>query len=237
MKLKQATINKAVIFLIHIFIFSNIFAQTEQDSKLSQQEFNRLKEFRFSIISYDLQPISFDKSTIYNRAATFMEINQFNNKTKKSIIFKNMSFKQSKSENFLPNLGVYEHYNNSFNFIINDNIIVDFGIGLVKQNSILTSNYPNYQFSFHTSVEYAITNWLSAYAYGQYLTSPFNKPKDFFDPLIYMNPLFLQTEIGGGLKAKYKNINADIGVKAMYNTQFKQASPVGTMNSKVTIGF
>lgn len=99
------------------------------------------------------------------------------------------------------------------------------------------SDGSNFQNSFHTSIEYAITSWLSAYLYGQYVSCPFNKPKDFFAPFLYQNPLFFQTETCGGLRATHKNIKADVGLKTIYDTQFNQTNPVNSMNTKVTIGF
>lgn len=236
MKFNRTALNEIIIFIFFILLSNNISAQSEE-SLLLEKEHNLNNGFNFSTVLYDLQPNYFESFSIFNRNISFLELYQLSNPTKKSVLFKNISFSQNKTENIFPNLGVYQHFNNSFNYTINDKIIVYFGIGLVKQNTILTSNYPNYQFSFHTSVEYAITNWLSAYIAGQYLTPPINKSKDFFDPFIYRNPLFLQTEIGSGIKAKYKNIKADIGVKVITSTQFKQSSPIGTMNSKVTIGF
>ena len=237
MKLKRTTLIRTIFFTISIFLFNTLSAQTEQSLKLNGQEYNRLLNNNFKKQSNSFQPYSFEKLSPNNSNTSFINRYQFNDTIKRSILFKNLTFKQNKSENIFPNLGVYEHFDNSFKYNINDKIDIDFGIGLVKQNSILSSNYPGYQFSFHSSIEYAITNWLSAYIYGQYITLPINKPKDFFDPLIFMNPLFIQTEIGGGLKAKYKNIKADFGVKAIQNTQFKNVSPVGTVNSKIIIGF
>jgi hypothetical protein len=236
MIIKQTTIIKIVFFVIYIFLFNNIFAQTEQDSIIKKQEHSWIKKIPFTTVPFDYQSVYFNKSTNFIQPS-FMGMYQPNNQIRESIIFNKLLFNQRKAQNIFPNLGVYEHFDNSFNYEANGKIIFDFGIGLVKQNTILTSNNPNYQFSFHTSMEYEITNWLSAYIFGQYITPPVNKSIDFFDPLICRNPLFFQTEMGGGLKAKYKNVKADIGVKAMYNTQFKQSSPVGTMNSKVTIGF
>jgi hypothetical protein len=52
-----------------------------------------------------------------------------------------------------------------------------------------------------------------------------------------MNPLFIQSEAGGGIRATHKNIKADFGVKTIYDTTFDVAQPLNTVNSKVTIGF
>ena len=115
--------------------------------------------------------------------------------------------------------------------------MLDFNFGLVKQNTILTYEKPNFQFTFGTSLEYNINPWLSLYAFGQYLVPPINKANLFFDPLIFMNPMFFQTETGGGLRTKYKNIKADVGLKKKYDSQFNQSNPVNSMNTKISIGF
>lgn len=52
-----------------------------------------------------------------------------------------------------------------------------------------------------------------------------------------MNPMFLQTEAGGGMRATHKNIKADVGVKIIHDTQVKGVNPAGIVNSKMTIGF
>ena len=52
-----------------------------------------------------------------------------------------------------------------------------------------------------------------------------------------MNPLFIQTELGTGLRARHKNMEADMGSKTQFDTQFQKSKPINMMNSRVRIGF
>jgi len=236
-KLKWLTIQKVIIFTVHLFLCNIIFAQSEDSTKITRQDVHLKKKLTSATTLFNFQP-SISDQQIFNKLNTaFLELFHLNYKSGENILFKNVLFRQSKTCNVFHGLGNYEHFNNSFIYNTGNKMTFDVGFGLAKQSTILNSKGPNIQFSFHTIAEYSITNWLSAYLSGQYITSPINKSKVSFDPFLYMNPLFLQTETRGGLSAKFKNIKADIGVKTMYDTQFKQIKPISTINSKVTIGF
>ena len=86
-------------------------------------------------------------------------------------------------------------------------------------------------------MEKPLTPWLSLYAYGQYVSPTFNQNALKPDPITHMNPLFIQSEAVFGLRAKYKNIEADLGSKTLFDTQFQKSKPIPMMNSKVKIGF
>lgn len=230
MNLNRTAKQKIYIFLFHIFICFSIFAQTEDAAKLKSYEIKTLQELYLPPFSTDLQP-----NYLYN--PSFQNpINQSNAlfKAPETASLTRFSFSQNKTDNYFPGLGSYEFYNNTFNYMINNNTSVDFGIGLARQNSILYAAKPNYQIGFQASVEFAVTSKLDAFVYGQYFTSPINKSKDFFDPLIYKNPLFLQSEVGAGIKRDYKNVNAKFQVNSTYDNRSMQFTPI---NSKISIGF
>jgi hypothetical protein len=229
-KFNQTVIQKTSFFVFHIFIYNSIFAQIEAVSKLKSHEI-------FSPQKLYLFPFSTDLQLNYSYDSTYRSYSTPTNKSfelNANKPFTTASFNQIKTEDFAPGLGSYEFYNNKFAYRINHFIIADFGIGLARQNSILYAAKPNYQIGFQASLEFEVTSKLDAFIYGQYFTSPINKSKDFFDPLIYKNPFFLQSEMGAGIKKDYKNMNAKFQINSIYDNNTKQFTPV---NSNISIGF
>lgn len=231
MKLNRTILKKTKVLACLILICSSIFAQKEEISKSKRNEiFVPQKLFQPSF-STGLQPVYSDFLFSGNY---FTPTNKELLRLKQTNSFSRFSFKQNKTENNLPGLGSYDLFSNNLNYRISNKTKIDIGVGLARQNSILFAAKPNYQIGFKASVEFALTSKLDAFIYGQYFTSPINKPKDFFDPLIYRNPLFLQSEAGAGLKRNYKNVNAKFQINSIYDNNVRQFAPV---NSKISIGF
>lgn len=147
-----------------------------------------------------------------------------------------LAFSQEQTQEVFPNLGESHQFSGNFLFQATNNLKLGLGLELLKQNTVLTPWNPNYQLGFRTSAEYSFNKWLSAYVFGQYISPSLNQ-KDFFDPLQYMNPLFKQTEFGGGLRAKHKNIKADIGVKTIQGKDVTETNSSSYFKSKITVGF
>lgn len=234
--LNQKTI-RITYLVIHLFLANILFAQPEQNIKLNEQGlYMPIKISPLSVI-FDSQLIEFDNATLLNPTNIYSKFNLQNYQLEKLNPLKDFSFKLEKKEVTYIGLGHYEHFKNNFTYLRKDKLLFNLEVGLAKQSTILNSNNIDFHFSFMSLIEYKITKSLSAYIYGQYLTSPLNKTKTSFNDLSYMSPLFLQTEIGAGLRANYKNINADVGMKSMYDTQFNQLKPINSMSTKITIGF
>lgn len=101
-----------------------------------------------------------------------------------------------------------------------------FGVGLAMQNSILSTNDLNYQLTFDAIIEYSFSQRISGYIYGQILSNPLNNPGGNFDPFIFNNPLFLQNELGVGVKTHLKNSTLDFKLFHVYwhqNNKFSQS--------------
>lgn len=230
LKLNRTVMLKTNIFVFLISICASGFAQNEEVSKLKGPEIAMPRKLSLPPFSTDLQLNYSYGSNLENLFPPSNMIFML----KENNSFSRGTFSQTKIDNYLPGLGSYEFYNNTFNYKVNNNTSIDFGIGLARQNSILYAAKPNYQIGFQGSVEFALTSKLDAFIYGQYFTSPINKSKDFFDPLIYKNPLFLQSEVGAGFKRDYKNVNAKFQLNSIYDNRSMQFAPV---NSKISIGF
>lgn len=228
---------RMVIILVALLCFNQfLLAQTETKLSLAQQDSIQLKKFGlFDDLS--VFPVPDTRNTwIFSPETPGFKNLQYGFEFNQKRPPKSFSVSQSKFETTMPGLGSIEHFTNQFRWNAGDKLVVDFGAGLAIQNTVLNPLYPNYQLSFRASIEYSFNDWLSAYLYGQYITKPLNKPNDYFDPLLYNNPLFLQNEIGAGMKANFNKTHIGFEIYSMPGQEFKSVRLRPT-NSRITIGF
>lgn len=233
---KQVTQQKTFLVFIFLMFYQILFAQTEIQPLHNEQDSIRLKKYN---LFDDLSVIPASKlGENWFFSPAFPALNNvqsgldFGKKQPPKVI----SVAQNKFETVLPNLGSIEHFTNQFRWNAGNRVAVDFSAGLAIQNTIMNPLVPNYQFSFRASVEYSFNDWLSAYFYGQYITKPINKPDDYFDPFMHNNPLFLQNEIGSGMKANFNKSHIGFEIYSMPGQEFKSVRLKPT-NSRITIGF
>lgn len=230
-------IMRTISIFIFLLLFSQfIVAQTEEKTDSSKQNLHFQNGIVPSPILSNslLQPFDFpfEKNiTMFSKTPSF-QFQQNNGE-----LFKHLFFEQNKIQNEFPMLGNMEHFSNRFIYKPTNKITAEVDVGLVRQNTVLRAFQPNYQFTVGASFEYALNEWLSAYLYGRYLTPSLGLGEKFFDPLLVTNPLFVQPEIGSGLRAKHKKIKLDVGMSKIYNTQLNSGNDVGYMKSKLIIGF
>jgi len=226
------TYQNIIIVVVINFVFSvTIFAQTENSTRLKIPHSDSLEKYNLLHIQPDFQN-NFQGSLNERRKIKFSDNLYGTQFFKNKNPFNSISFSQKKSISDLPGLGAYQHFTNHISLNSNK-FTLDLGIGLTNQHTVLMEA-PLYQFSFHTSFNYSVTDWLDAYLYGRYLSNPINRPKGFFDPFMYDNALFIQSEIGGGLKTNFKKVNADLKIFSIYRKESKTLSPV---NSVIRIEF
>ncbi len=221
-----------IILLVVTFSFiQNSSAQNEKEVTNSNESVPLIQ-----ILNADLdviEPVIFLEK---KQEAPSFEITQKEYLLDRLSKFNQVSYIQSLSQEDFG-FGGFKHYANTFYFTKENKYSFHMGIGLAIQNSVLNYTNPLYQYSLSSGMEYNLFKGVSVYFQGQYLSTPLNKPEGYSDPFIYMNPFYLQTEIGYGVKSEYKNIKADIGMKSIYDTQLKSAKPINSMNTKVSIGF
>ncbi len=231
---KQIIPQKAAIFVVHLLFSTFLYAQTENQTVLKEQEPVRIKKYSLfgNIMDFrpDLPGDSYSFSSFHPIFKNFRNDIHFGNENP----FRTFLFSQNKFESDLSGLGLIEHFTNQVRWNASSKINIDFGAGLAIQNTIMNPDIPNYQISFRAAIEYSFNDWLGAYLYGQYLTKPVNKPENYFDPFMYNNPLFIQNEMGGGLKANFKKTNLDFQIFSIYGSGLNKNSPV---NSRIRIGF
>jgi hypothetical protein len=234
MPFKQNILLKASILIVHLLFSHLLFAQTENQYKTKEQEPLKLKKYNLFENSFNFQQEYFAKPLYFNSRFPAFENYNPNLFFQKSSPTANVSFSQNKFGLIMPGLGSITHYTNQIRWNAGKKTTIDFGAGLAMQNTVFDPFVPNYQFSFRAALEYSFNDWLSGYFYGQYVTKPINKPDDYFDPFMHNNPLFIQSEIGAGMKAGFKKTNVDFQINSIYDTKFGGMTPV---NSKIKIAF
>jgi len=234
MSLKQIIPIKAALVIIHFLFCHLLFAQTENQNITKEQEPLMLKKYNLLDNSLNFQPGNFAEPLIFN--SPFPAFKNYNSASffHKNTSNYNFSISQNKFESIMPGLGSITHYTNQLRWNAGKNTTLEFGAGLAMQNTVIDPFIPNYQISFRAALESRFNDWLSGYFYGQYVTKPINKPDDYFDPFMHNNPLFIQSEIGAGVKAGFKRTNVDFQINSIYDTKSGGMTPV---NSKIKIAF
>lgn len=183
--------------------------------------------FYFPTFASDFSDVFVQNTNIWEETISFQKLNKPSS---------NFSFTQSRTDLNYRNLGISKRYMIDAVFHPTKRLKVELATGIIQQNSVLSAWEPNFQMVFKSLLEYEITPWLSGYIYGQYVSPSLNQSK-FSDPLQFMNPMFLQNEVGGGLRAKYKNIKADVGMNTILKSKLHESNSKGYFNSKITVGF
>ncbi len=232
MILKNAGFLKSAILLPFWLFGNNAYTQTEMRESPNWMKSDTLKKYNLLQTIPDFESNSFNYQRVFSLPHLFMEKAKFLKPLKKQGYPDWLSFRQIKTELEYAGLGGYQYFNNRL-IIKKNKFALKIESGLANQNTLLMTA-PMYQLSFGTQIKYQLTDWLDAYLYGQYVTKPLNRPKGFFDPFLYSNPLFLQTEVGGGLRTNFKRVNADLKVFSIYREESQTFSP---MNSVLKIEF
>lgn len=239
MKVKSSPIRITVVYTI-LFNLLAFFAigQTEDSTRVvSPQTHNSPKLIRTPVVS-PIETIQLNEKILFPPNSNLQSSLSISDwlLSKPKVHSPRIKLKQSKKENILPNLGQSNQFSGDLNYQLSDKVKIDLGVGLYQQNTILTPWNINYQLGVTSSIEYYFNSWLSAYIFGQYI-SPSLTQNNFFDPLQYMNPLFKQTEFGGGIRAKYKGIKADVGMKNIRGSDPFKKNSNNYFQSKISLGF
>lgn len=234
MRKKHSISKLLVVFFIYILFNNSLLAQKEIGVSVQEKD-----------STYIHHPDIFN----LNRIDNYKQINQTldislyyeNNANKNPFIFinpanrsNNFYFNQQHHNIEFPGLGSSKWFNNQFIWEAGNNVSVGLETGLAIQNTVFDPFLPSFQYTLGITLEYAFNERLKAYFFGQYVSNPLNKPKDYFDPLLYGNSMFLQTETGFGIKSSIKNTLIDFRISSGYNQQFKSTN---NFNSKLNIRF
>ena len=233
--------------IIFAFLLDNhfLFAQNENEViTVTKEQTAAIKPDNKLLLDEELNSINIDEVELKLLESTKKSTKLFNSKPlkddkyllKKTVQLSVFSIAQNKIESQSIGLGNYSLFNNNFIYNYNNRLSLRFGLGLLKQSSVINYLNPSIHYNLNSYLEYKFTDHLSLYMYGQYLGADLNNSANHFDPLIYNNPLFIHTEVGAGLKAEYKFLKLDVGMKALQENMFDKKS-LNLMKAKFTFDF
>jgi len=231
---KNTIIKLICASFIFILFNHNLRAQEETDVRIPEKDSSYAKSpdilNQFQPLNYQPDIRAFDISSYFeNNSALnhFIFINPANQKN-------SFHFDQQYFNTELPGLGSSKWFNNQFIWEVGNKVSLGLETGLAIQNTVFDPFIPNFQYTMGINLEYAFNERLKAYVFGQYVSAPINKPKDYFDPLLYNNSMFLQPETGVGIKSTIKNTLIDFRISSGYNQQLKSTN---NFDSKLNIKF
>ncbi len=208
------------------------FGQSDLNITLEFQPFRPLATQASQLSFNNIEPTPFAK---HSQPDENSMLRLSHSRILKESIGNQISIQRELSTMIFIGLGGYENYTSNIDLNTNNHTSITVGLGLTKQYSYLNAHRPNIHLALSAQYAYRVNSWLYIYTHGQYLTPPINQPNQV-DPFTYMSPLFNKTEVQYSIKAIYKNIETNIGVKTLYDTQFEKSKPINLMHSKIKIG-
>jgi hypothetical protein len=148
-----------------------------------------------------------------------------------------VSYTPNKITNDFFGLGGSEQFNNHLTIQYQNRFFLNTNFSLEKRDFLTNSNFSDFRVGLKTSFEYEINNNHSVYTYWQ-KTKPLNKPKIEYEPFEDLSKtLFMNNEIGIGIKTQLKSIKTNIGINAEYNSEVHKNPKINTMNTKISLEF
>lgn len=234
MKLNKTAPPIILVLVIHMLCVGLTQAQTESQLQVTKKDSTKIKTTDLLKLPVPTANLNLNLTNHFNIAITDFKnpapVFQFQLPVSKSAF----SFNQKYTEINMNGLGTSQWFNNQLLLKAGEKITLGFEGGLAIQNTVLNPWFPNYQYTLGVSVDFAINDNLNAYFFGRYVTSPFNKPDDYFDAFMYNNSLFLQSGTGAGIKTNMKNRLIDFQIMSGYDHQLKT---MNNLNSKLRIEF
>ncbi|MHA7941984.1 hypothetical protein ACJOV8_002810 [Formosa sp. 3Alg 14/1] len=109
--------------------------------------------------------------------------------------------------------------------------------GTVEQQSFFSPLPPNIHLYYRAEISYAISNYLQPYMYTQHLSSPINQNPGIDNDNLRLNPFFMQSEIGTGIKTEVKGYYIETGVRTMTNPTLDSQTSQTQVFSKLSTRF
>ncbi|PNW29905.1 hypothetical protein BKP44_01955 [Formosa algae] len=130
-------------------------------------------------------------------------------------------------------LGQYSIFSNAFTAEPLPNLKITVEGGPALQQSFFSPLPPNLHLYYRAELSYAITDYIQPYIYNQHLSKPLGDNPDN----LRLNPFFLQSEFGTGIKTEMKTYLLETGVKTMTNPIIGQQSMQTQVFSKLSKSF
>lgn len=234
MRFQKAAATIFTVLVIQNLSIGLIQAQTESQLRFPEKDSTKIKTTGFFKETQPTESLNLNLTYQFNIAfpdnKNQAPVFQFQQPVSKSAF----SINQKYTGINMNGLGTSQWFNNQLFLKTGRKVTFGFEGGLAIQNTVLNPWFPNYQYTLGVSVDFAITDNLNAYVLGRYISDPLNKPKDYFDPFMYNNSLFLQSGTGAGIKTNMKNRLIDFQIMSGYDHQLKT---MNNFNSKLRIEF
>ncbi|WP_299777251.1 hypothetical protein [uncultured Formosa sp.] len=144
-----------------------------------------------------------------------------------------LSYKQQTNTQKHYALGQYSVYSNAFTLEPLTDLKISVEGGTVLQQSFFSPLPPNVHLYYRAELSYALNDYLQPYIYNQHLSKPLGENPDN----LRLNPFFIQSEFGTGVKTKMKNYLLETGVKTMTNPNIGEQSMQTQVFSKLSKSF
>ena len=112
-------------------------------------------------------------------------------------------------------LGQYNVFSNAFTYAPISNLKLTAEGGPVTQQSFFSPLPPNIHLYYRAEISYAISDYVQPYIYTQHLSAPLNQNSSIEDDNLRLNPFFMQSEIGTGVKTEVNGYLLETGVRTM----------------------
>lgn len=155
------------------------------------------------------------------------------NRADENPLFSKFKLKHSSSEKFFPHLGSSYHIKSSLKFTPHPRFRFSAGAGLIRMHTALSPNAVM-KYSQNSEVQYSFSQGFKLRLYYQSVQNIRKKPPH---PLIYMNPLFPQSEYGAEISAKINNWQLEFGPRSIINTGPNSLQNLNMINSSISVGF
>ncbi|WP_159021717.1 hypothetical protein [Formosa sp. L2A11] len=134
-------------------------------------------------------------------------------------------------------LGHYKVFSNAFTLEPIADLKLTAEGGPVEQQSFFSVLPPNIHLYYRAEVSYAISDYVQPYIYTQHLSKPMNQNSGIESANLRLNPFFMQSEIGTGIKTQVKGYLLETGVRTMTDPTLDNQTSKTQVFSKLSAKF
>lgn len=195
---------------------------------------------KYSLLTFCLFCLCFTTNLLaQTNEATSEKEYGYNNITGVSIYrpLNHLTYKQQTNTQKHYALGNYKVYSNIFTLEPIKDLKLSAEGGPVTQQSFFSPLPPNIHLYYRTEISYAISGYIQPYIYKQHLSAPLNQNIGIDNDNLRLNPFFMQSEIGTGIRTKVKGYLLETGVRTMTNPTLDAQTSQTQVFSKLSARF
>ncbi|MFB9053485.1 hypothetical protein ACFFVB_10390 [Formosa undariae] len=134
-------------------------------------------------------------------------------------------------------LGHYKVFSNAFTLEPFADLQLTAEGGVVEQQSFFSPLPPNIHMYYRGEISYAISDYVQPYIYTQHLSAPLNQNPGIDNDNLRLNPFFMQSEFGTGIKSEVNGYLLETGVRTMTDPTLDNNTSQTQLFSKLTKRF